>query len=399
MAKGGVLVDFLELAREIEKGIIDIRRDLHMYPELGFELERTSEKVKCFLKNEGIDFYETAKTGICAIICGNGSKTIGIRADMDALPIEEKNDCEYKSQNKGKMHACGHDAHTAILMGTAKILNGIRHELNGNVKLIFEPAEETVGGARLMIEDGVLKNPNVDAIIGLHVEEWIDVGKIGIKKGVVNAASNPFKIKIIGSGGHGANPQNTIDPIVIASNVISSLQTIVSREISPTDSAVITIGSIHGGTAQNIIPEEVELEGIIRCLNIEHRDYIKMRLREVTTGIVNSMRGRCEIQIDESYPCLYNDDYMTDLLVSSAEKIIQSKNIVKLNAPSMGVESFAYFAMEKPSVFYYLGCGNVNKNIVHAAHSNKFDIDEQCLSIGVAIECQAVWDYLNEEEI
>ena len=392
-------MDFLELAREIEKEIIDIRRDLHMYPELGFELERTSNKVKNFLKAEGIEFYETAKTGICAIIRGNGSKTIGIRADMDALPIEEENDCEYRSRNKGKMHACGHDAHTAILMGTAKILNSVKHKLNGNVKLFFEPAEETVGGARLMIDDGVLKNPEVDAVIGLHVQEWINVGQIGIKKGVVNAASNPFKIKIIGSGGHGANPQNTVDPIVIAANVISSLQSIVSREISPTDSAVITIGSIHGGTAQNIIPEKVELEGIIRCPKNEQREFLKMRLRELTRGIVSSMRGKCEIQIDESYPCLYNDDYMVDLLTTSAEKIIHSENIIKLDNPGMGVESFAYFAMEKPSVFYYLGCRNVNKNIIHAAHSNKFDIDEQCLSIGVAIECQSAWDYLNKEEI
>lgn len=389
------MMDFLKLAKDIEKEIIDIRRDFHMYPELGFDLQRTSSKVKEFLKKEKIEFYETAQSGICAMIYGNnGDKTIGIRGDMDALPIDEKNDCSYKSKHPGKMHACGHDAHTAILMGTAKILNNMKNELNGNVKLFFEPAEETVGGARVMISEGVLNNPNVNAVIGLHVEEWIDSGKIGIKKGVVNAASNPFKIKIIGSGGHGASPHSTIDPIVISSNVICALQNIVSREIPPTDAAVITIGSIHGGTAQNIIPDEVNIEGIMRCVKKEHRELLKKRLKEVTEGIVTSMRAKCEIEIQESYPCLYNEDAMVDLLIDSAEKVVSSQNIIKLDNPSMGVESFAYFAIEKPAVFYYLGCRNTEKGIINAAHNSKFDIDEKCLAIGTAIQCQTAWEFL-----
>lgn len=391
-------MEFLKMAKEVEDLIVDFRRDLHENPELGFELYRTQEQIKKFLDEEGIEYKETAKTGICAIIRGNGEKTIAVRGEMDALPIKEKGSCSYKSKIEGKMHACGHDAHTAMVIGTIKVLNSIKDKLKGNVKFFFEPAEETTGGAQVMIEEGVMENPRVDAIVGLHVEEWLPCGKIGLKRGVVNAASNPFKIKIIGSGGHGAAPHSTIDPVVIAANVICGLQSIVSRELPPTDAGVITVGSIHGGTAQNIIPGEVELQGIIRTVRTEHREYVKKRLVEVTEGIVTSMRGKCEILIEESYPCLYNDDTMLNLLQSSAEEIIGKDNIVNLDNPSMGVESFAYFAMEKPSVFYKLGCGNEGKGITKAAHSNLFDIDEECLILGTAIHCNAVWHFLNDEK-
>jgi amidohydrolase len=313
---------------------------------------------------------------------------------MDALPMEEKNTFDYASKYPGKMHACGHDAHTTILMGAAKILNSIKDDLNGNIKLFFEPAEETTGGAKLMIEDGVLEEPYVDGVIGLHVEETMEVGNIGIKRGVVNAASNPFSIKIKGKGGHGAHPNTTIDPVVMASNLILALQSIVSREIPPTDPAVITIGSIHGGTAPNIIPEEVNLSGIIRTMKKEHREYVKRRVIEVTEGIAGSMRGKCEITIDESYPCLYNDDKMVDMLKDSAKEIIGDEHVEALQAPSMGVESFAYFSMERPAVFYFLGSGNEKKGIVNPAHGSLFDIDEDCLPIGVAIQCRAAVEFL-----
>jgi len=387
-------MDFLKEALDIQKQLVEWRRDFHSHPELGFEEYRTSSVIKEFLKGEGIEYKEVAGTGICAIIRGNGDKTVALRADMDALPLEDRKQCEYCSKEKGKMHGCGHDAHITILLGAAKILNSMKNELKGNVKLIFEPAEETVGGARFMIKEGVLENPNVDAVIGLHVEENIEVGRIGIKDDVVNAASNPFSIKIIGKGGHGARPDTTIDPIVIASTVILALQTIVSREIPPTDPAVITIGSIHGGTAQNIIPEEVVIEGIIRTMKTEHREYVKKRLVEVVEGIVSSMRGKCEIKIDESYPCLYNNDSMVELLRSSAGRVIGEGNIENLIRPSMGVESFAYFSMEKPAVFYFLGCGNKEKGIINPAHGSFFDIDEGCLSVGVAIQCKTAYDYL-----
>ncbi|MBZ9624804.1 amidohydrolase [Clostridium sp. FP2] len=387
-------MNFLDRAKSIESELIEIRRDLHENPELGFNLFRTSQKVKDFLSVEGIEFYEVAGTGICAIIRGKGEKTIALRADMDALPLEDKKTCSYASKTLGKMHACGHDAHTTILLGTAKILNSMKDEIRGNVKLFFEPAEETTGGAPIMIKEGVLENPRVDAVIGLHVEEWLEAGTVGLKRGDAYAASNPFTIKIIGKGGHGASPHMTIDPIVIASNVIISLQNIVSREIPPTDAAVITIGSIHGGTAQNIIPEEVTISGIIRTMKSEHREYIKKRLVQVVEGIVHSMRGKCEIDIEESYPCLYNNDKLAEMFEKKASELIGEDNVYKLDQPTMGVESFAYFSMERPSLFYFLGSGNAEKGIVNPAHGSLFDIDESCIKVGVAMQCKLAYEFL-----
>lgn len=389
-------IDFLSLAKEIQNQLVEWRRDFHSHPELGFEEYETSKKIKAFLKEEGIEYTEAANTGICAVIRGNGNKTIALRADIDALPLQDKKNADYSSKIEGRMHACGHDAHTTILMGAAKILNGMKDNLKGNVKLFFEPAEETVGGARFMIKEGILEHPHVDAVVGLHVDEGLQAGTIGVKRGVVNAASNPFTIKIKGKGGHGAHPDTTIDPVVIASNVILSLQTVISREIPPTDPAVITVGSIHGGTAQNIIPEEVTISGIMRTMRKEHREYVKLRLVEIVEGIVHSMRGKCEIQIDESYPCLYNNDEIIDLVQEKAGLLLGKENVIQLESPSMGVESFAYFSMERPSAFYFLGCGNKDKGIVNPAHGCLFDIDEECLPVGVAIQCKTAYDFLND---
>ncbi|MBW9152065.1 M20 family metallopeptidase [Clostridium estertheticum] len=388
------IVNFLNMAKNIESELIDMRRDIHQNPELGFDLFRTSQKVKDFLKAEGIEFYEVAQTGICAIIRGNGKKTVALRADMDALPLQDKKVCDYSSKINGKMHACGHDAHTTILLGAARILNNMRDELKGNVKLFFEPAEETTGGSPLMIKEGVLEHPSVDAVIGLHVEEWLEAGTVGLKRDIAYAASNPFTIKIIGKGGHGASPHVTIDPIVIASNVIVALQSIVSREIPPTDPAVITVGSIHGGTAQNIIPEDVTISGIIRTMKSEHREYINKRLVQVVEGIVKAMRGKCEIEIEESYPCLHNNDELSDMFENKSKELIGESNVYKLDQPTMGVESFAYFSMEKPSLFYFLGSGNKEKGIINPAHGSLFDIDESCLSIGVAMQCTLAYEFL-----
>ncbi|MBZ9608685.1 M20 family metallopeptidase [Clostridium estertheticum] len=388
------IVNFLDMAKNIESELIDIRRGFHENPELGFDLFKTSQKVKDFLLKEGIEFYEVAQTGICAIIRGKGEKTIALRADMDALPLQDKKICDYSSKINGKMHACGHDAHTTILLGAAKILNSMKDKIPGNVKLLFEPAEETTGGSPLMIKEGVLENPNVDAIIGLHVEEFLEAGTVGLKRGVAYAASNPFTIKVVGKGGHGASPHMTVDPIVIASNVIISLQNIVSREIPPTDPAVITIGSIHGGTAQNIIPEEVTISGIIRTMKSEHREYIKTRLVQVVEGIVTAMRGECEISIEESYPCLYNNDKLAEMFESKASQVISESNVYKLDQPTMGVESFAYLSMERPALFYFLGSGNKEKGIVNPAHGSLFDIDESCISIGVAMQCTLAYEFL-----
>lgn len=393
-------MNFNNEAISIKNELINIRRTLHQYPELGMEEYETSKFIKNFLKKEGIEFREVANTGVCGIIRGTKesydlvNKTIALRADIDGLPILDKKTCDYTSKVEGRMHACGHDAHTTILLGVAKILNRNKHLFSGNVKLLFEPAEETIGGAKFMIEDGVLENPRVDCICGLHVEETLECGNIMIRDGVVNAASNPFTIKIKGSGGHGAYPHTTVDPIVIASHIVLALQTIVSREINTSNPAVITVGSIHGGTAKNIIPEEVTISGIIRTMSKEDRIFVKKRLTEIVEGICSSSRAVAEIDIEDSYPNLYNDKEMVELFKIGAEKILGSENIFLQKNSKMGVESFAYFANERPAVFYFLGSGNKEKNIIYPAHSSLFDIDEDCLPLGVAMQCQMVFEYL-----
>lgn len=391
-------MNFKEEAISIKDELINIRRRLHENPELGMEEYETSKFIKEFLKNEGIEFTEVAKTGVYGIIRGtkgdNLDKTIALRGDIDGLPILDKKSCDYSSKIEGKMHACGHDGHTTILLGAAKILNKNKHLFSGNVKLLFEPAEETVGGARFMIKEGVLENPRVDCVCGLHVEETLECGTIMIKEGVVNAASDQFTIKINGAGGHGAYPHTTVDPIVIASHIVIALQTIVSREINTSNPAVITVGSIHGGTAQNIIPAEVTISGIIRTMSKEDRGFAKERLIEIVEGICKSSRATADIKIEESYPNLYNDDDMVSLFKNSAEKILGKDNILVQKHPKMGVESFAYFANEIPAVFYFLGSGNKEKNIIYPAHSSLFDIDEECLPLGVAMQCQMAVEYL-----
>ncbi|CAM2076042.1 MAG: amidohydrolase [Clostridium sp.] len=385
-------------ANHIKDELIEIRRTLHQYPELGFEETNTSKFIKDFLRKEGIQFKEFAGTGVCGIIEGTkegvNNKVIGLRADIDGLPMQDKKVCSYASKVSGKMHACGHDGHTTILLGAAKLLNKNKDKFNGTVKLIFEPAEETTGGAKVMIEEGVLTNPTVDVMCGLHVEETLDAGMIMVRRGTVNAASNPFNITIKGSGGHGAYPDTAIDPIVMASHVVTSLQSIVSREIKPVNPAVVTIGSIHGGTAQNIIPNEVKLGGIIRTMTNEDREFAKARLKEIVNGICTTFRGSAEIEIEESYPCLYNDDNMVKILEDSAINIIGSENVKVQKNPKLGVESFAYFANKVPSVFYFLGIRNEEKGIVHPAHNSLFDIDEDALPIGVAIQCEVAMNYL-----
>ncbi|MDU2490499.1 MAG: M20 family metallopeptidase [Clostridium celatum] len=385
-------------ANNIKDELIEIRRTLHQYPELGFEENNTSKFIKNFLTKEGITFKEFAGTGVCGIIEGTkegeNKKVIGLRADIDGLPMQDKKSCSYASKISGKMHACGHDGHTTILLGAAKLLNKNKDKFNGTIKLIFEPAEETTGGAKVMIEEGVLTNPNVDVMCGLHVEETLDAGMIMVRRGTVNAASNPFNITIKGSGGHGAYPDTAVDPIVMASHVVTSLQSIVSREIKPVNPAVVTIGSIHGGTAQNIIPNEVKLGGIIRTMTNEDREFAKLRLKEIVNGVCTTFRGSAEIEIEESYPCLYNDDDMVKILEDSAKNIIGAENVKVQKNPKLGVESFAYFANKVPSVFYFLGIRNEEKGIIYPAHNSLFDIDEDALPIGVAIQCEVAMNYL-----
>ena len=400
MVLNGDFMDFMMEAEKIRSEIIDLRRELHKSPELDFALYNTSKVIKEFLKKEGIEYYDCAGTGIVATIYGNSkekkNKVIALRTDMDALPIEEKTETEYSSKVNGVMHACGHDAHMAMTLGAAKLINLHRDILKGDVKIIFEPAEETTGGSKVMIKEGALENPKVDAIIGCHVDESLRAGTVGVKKGVAYAASNPFEITIYGKGTHGASPHKGVDPIVIAAQVISSLQLLISRETSPVNPAVITVGTINGGSAANVIPDKVVMTGIIRTMNLEDRKRMIDRLKDVVHMQVKSLNGRCEIKIDESYPCLYNDDDMYDRFNEYTIDMLGTEKVVVMQEPTLGVESFSYFSLQVPALFYHVGCGNVQKGITYPLHSCYFNIDEECLKVGVATHCNMIFNYLEK---
>lgn len=388
--------DILNRSSNIKDWLIKIRREFHMCPELGMEEFKTSGKICDLLDEMGIEYQRgIANTGVVGIIKGkNKGKTVALRADMDGLPILEKNDLEYKSKVNGKMHACGHDAHMTILLGTAKILNEMKDELKGNIKLIFQPAEETVGGARPMIEEGVMENPKVDGVFGLHVAPEIPVGKIGIKYGKMNASSDTLNIKIYGESTHGAYPHSGIDSIMIASQVINALQTIVSRNVSPLDSAVISLGTIKGGTQHNIIANSVQMTGTLRTLSPKTRKMALSRIKDIVENIPKSLGGRGEFIREEGYAALINHDHMVDLVKDTGESLLGEDNIIEINEPSLGVEDFAYFLNEVEGAYYRLGCRNEDKGIIHDGHHDRFNIDEDCLLIGVAMQVSNVIKFL-----
>jgi amidohydrolase len=391
------MMDIINYSKGIQREIVNWRRELHKMPEIGFSLEKTSEFIIERLKEMNIEYRLTAETGIVAIIRGEAKgRTVALRADMDALPIKEETDLPYASSN-GSMHACGHDAHVAMLLGAAKILSENKKALSGNVKLLFQPAEENFGGAQIMISEGCLENPKVDVIFGLHIgslSREVGNGMIGIRKGAMMAAVDRFIIRIIGKGGHGAAPHECVDPITVACEVVASLQKIVSREINPVNPAVLTIGQITGGTAFNIIPKEVVLEGTVRTLNNEDRTYIENRITEIVKFITKANKAEYIIDYENSYPVLMNNDLATDKLSTAAAKIIGKDKIVELKNPVMGAEDMAYYLQEVPGTFFYLGSNNENKGIVYPHHNSQFNIDEDVLWIGTAVFLQAVIDYL-----
>ncbi|WP_034601660.1 M20 metallopeptidase family protein [Clostridiisalibacter paucivorans] len=372
--------------KNIEKWIIEARRYFHMYPELSEKEHNTSNKIKEYLTDMGITYEESAGTGIVAVIYGKEQgPTIGLRADIDALPILEESNAPYCSKHPGVMHGCGHDAHIAILLGAAKVLNNIKDELLGNVKLIFQPAEETIGGAKPMIEEGALKNPNVDVIFGLHVQPDLPVGKMGIKYGKMYAGSDMINISIHGKSTHGAYPHTGVDAVMVAGYVLTSLQSIVSRTIDPLNAAVISVGKISGGTAGNIVADHVHMEGTMRTLDNENRLEVRRKVKEIVENIPKSMGASGEVEIIPSYPPLINHDFIVDIV---RENILSIKEdgLIVIDRPYMGVEDFAYFLEEVPGAFIALGSSNKEKGIVNDLHTHKFDIDESCLTLGVALQ-------------
>ncbi|MBB2481389.1 amidohydrolase [Bacillus sp. APMAM] len=386
----------LQQAGGILPWLVEVRRDFHAYPEFGMEEFRTKDKICEYLDEMDIPYQAgIANTGVVGLIQGEqDGKTVALRADMDALPILEKNDIPYKSTVDGKMHACGHDAHMTVLLGAAKLLQENKHLLKGNVKLLFQPAEETVGGAEPMIKEGALENPKVDAVFGLHVDPAIPVGKIGVKYGQMNASSDTITITVKGKNAHGAYAYMGKDAIVIAAGVISALQTIVSRSVDARESAVISIGTIHGGTQGNIVADEVKLVGTVRTLTPEIRRGVLQKLEETVTYVAKGLGGEAVLSVEPGYTSLINNDEMVDIVKESGEALIGEENVNLLSRPSLGVEDFAFFAKAVPGAFFRLGVRNDEKGIVHDVHTPFFNIDENSLKIGVAMQVWNVFSFL-----
>jgi amidohydrolase len=375
--------------------LVEVRRTIHMKPELGFEEVETSKLVAGWLDKFGLQVRRgVATTGVVGLLEGaKGGKTVAIRADMDALPLEEANEVPYRSRVKGKMHACGHDGHVAILLGVARLFSGIREKMNGNIKWLFQPAEEGGGGGRVMVEEGVLENPKVDAVFGAHLFPDLRMGKVGIHEKEGLAATDRVVITLKGKGGHGAYPHLSRDPILAAGHLITQIHSIVSRSIGPLDSAVITIGKVSGGTAFNIIPDEVELLGTVRSLTAAVREDLKRRLEEVARGVARSFDLDCQVDFQYGYPALVNDPEMSHLVASACGRGIGEENVEFLK-PSMGGEDFAYYLQEVPGSFFRLGCRNEAKGIVHPFHSSRFEMDEDALPFGVEMFSRIIDEYL-----
>lgn len=376
--------------------LVEIRRTIHMRPELGFEEIETSKLISDWLGRFGLQVKTgMARTGVVGILEGRApGRTVAVRADMDALPLDQGNPVPYASRTKGKMHACGHDAHVSILLGVARFFSTERDRVKGNIKWIFQPAEEGGGGGKVMVEEGVLENPRVDAIFGAHVYPFLPIGKVGINERVGLAAADRFTVKIVGKGGHAASPHVTRDPVVAAAHLITQMHSIVSRNVNPLESAVITIGKISGGTALNIIPDEVELMGTARSLNPEVREELKSRIEAVVQGIGRSFDVDAILQYEYGYPVLINDPEMSKLVASACSKGIGRENVVVLE-PSMGGEDFAYYLERRPGAFFRFGIRNEAKGIIHPYHSSLFDIDEEVLPLGVEMFVRIIDEFLS----
>lgn len=364
--------------------VIAYRRHLHQNPELSYQEFNTAKFVSETLRSFGVNSYSLAKTGVVAVIEGKNpsKKVIALRADMDALPIQELNAVDYKSKINGVMHACGHDVHTSSLLGTARILQEIKDQFEGTVKLIFQPGEEkNPGGASIMIAEGVLQNPAPISILGQHVMPLIPVGKIGFREGKYMASSDEIYLRVIGKGGHGAAPELTIDPVVIAAQIIIALQQVISRNANPKEPTVLTFGKIIAEGATNIIPDEVKIAGTFRSLNETWRESGLKKIKKMAESLAEGMGGKCEVTISKGYPYLENNPALTQRIRKAAEAYIGKENVVDIDL-TLGSEDFAYYSHIIPASFYRLGTRNEAKGITSYVHTPTFDIDEEALKIG-----------------
>ena len=400
-------------AESLEKKVVAWRRDFHQNPELGNREFQTSAKVAAHLRSLGMEVQvNVAKTGVVGLLKGGKpGPVVALRADMDGLPVTERVDIpfksqvmtEYNGQKTGVMHACGHDTHVAMLMGAAEVLASMKADLKGTVKFIFQPAEEGApvgeeGGAKLMVKEGVLDNPKVDAIFGLHINSMTEIGTIKYRPGATMAAVDQYAIKIKGKQTHGANPWAGVDPIVTASQVVMGLQTIVSRNLSITDNpAVVTVGAIHGGIRQNIIPEEVTMIGTIRTFSPEHQTLVHRRINEIATNIAESAGAKAEVSVEIMYPVTYNDPALTDQMIPTLEALA-GKDKVQITPAQTGAEDFSFFQQKVPGFFYFLGGMPKGRKLEDAAphHTPDFYLDEGSLVLGMKSLCHLTVDYMEQ---
>jgi amidohydrolase len=364
--------------------VINWRRHLHANPELSYKEFNTSKFVFDSLKSMGLQPETLTETGVVALVSGKNpsKKIVALRADMDALPITETNTIDYKSKNNGVMHACGHDAHTASLLGTAKILSSLKDQFEGSVKFIFQPGEEkNPGGASYMIRDGVLKNPAPASIVGQHVMPLLPAGKVGFREGMYMASSDEIYLTIIGRGGHAAAPDLIIDPVVIAAHIIVALQQIISRNASPRQPTVLSFGKVLADGATNIIPDQVTVAGTFRAMNEDWRKQGLDKIRTMAESIATGMGGRCDVKISKGYPYLENNPALTKSIRKAAEEYVGKENVVDIDL-TLGSEDFAYYSQVIPASFYRLGTRNEAKGITSYIHTPTFNIDEDALAIG-----------------
>lgn len=378
--------------RALQPQIVEWRRALHQRPELGFKEQITAAFVAEKLQAWGID-HQTgiAQTGIVATIAGRQpGPVLAIRADMDALPIQELNELPYRSQHDGVMHACGHDGHVSIALGTAYYLSQHRSDFAGTVKIIFQPAEEGPGGAKPMVEAGVLKNPNVDAIIGLHLWNNLPLGTAGVRTGALMAAVEQFDCTIQGKGGHGAMPQQTIDSIVVAAQVITALQTIVSRNVDPLKAGVVTIGSFNAGHAHNVIANSARMTGTVRYFDPSFDGWFSQRIEQIISGICQAHGATYHLNYEQFYPPVINDGTIADLVRSVAETVIETPAGIVPECQTMGGEDMSFFLQEVPGCYFFLGSANPDKGLAFPHHHPRFDFDETALGMGVEIFVRCV---------
>lgn len=376
------------LADKYYEEVVNHRKHLHSNPELSFQEYNTSKYIIDFLKKNNIEYTDGyVKTGIVAHIAGKNpeKKTIALRADIDALPILEKNEVDYKSQNEGVMHACGHDVHTSSMLGVCKILNDLKNSFEGTFKIIFQPGEELLpGGASLMLKEGALKNPNAELIIGQHVYPQLEAGQVGFKKGMYMASADEIYVTVKGKGGHGALPDKCIDSILLASHIIVALQQIVSRHANPTIPSVLTFGHIEGLGATNIIPNEVKIKGTFRTFDETWRKEAKIKMKKMAESIAEGMGGSCDFDIHDGYPFLTNDNETTERAWNAANEFLGKEMVVPLDL-RMTSEDFSFYSQEIPSCFYRLGTANTNKGINSGLHTDTFDIEHESLRTSIGL--------------